>query len=359
MAGRASSRKGSTTRRGRSTSRRAASTTKRQEEAAASSSAASSTPNQGSASSPATSTPLSLSSGSQPPSPSSCIAGPLPSPRCASCQALLPTPCPVGSAAESALATLCEGCRVKISPNISPGLCMFFLVLLYAGVCAAIRPNHILPATVACAFLSLFGFFLTYRVIPSIAMRLRIHGLCGRDLNKLPVTQAGATDNDAQQIDLQGNDILLQKIPDMATGPVSSYGKNGRPLIPEAAGLAPAVVFILISILCQLIFTKEHTKLLEYNAGLFSVCLMTFLGFADDVLNVSWRFKMGLPLVAFLPLLLAYSGSTTIVVPSILRSYLPGVILVDLGYAYHLYMAALTVFCTNSINIYAGMPFGG
>ena len=96
---------------------------------------------------------------------------------------------------------------------------------------------------------------------------------------------------------------------------------------------------------------------------------MTLLGFADDVLDLKWRYKLVLPLIASLPLLVNYSGKTTVVLPRILSplvgfiaSFLGGGIvpsasgrLVDLGAAYYVYMALLSIFCTNAINIYAGI----
>lgn len=152
--------------------------------------------------------------------------------------------------------------------------------------------------------------------------------------------------------------------------------------------------------------------LVDYNAALASVCFMLFLGFADDVLDVPWRVKLALPTLAALPLLVAYSGGTSVVVPrpgrwalgaigealgrglaaasealagakttlppslasspilaalasfvapsgsplaslaAWLRDLPPAV---DVGALYHLYLLALVVFCTNSINILAGV----
>lgn len=104
---------------------------------------------------------------------------------------------------------------------------------------------------------------------------------------------------------------------------------------------------------------------------------MLFLGFTDDVLDWPWRYKLLLPTVATLPLLCCYTGSTYIVVPIQLRSllmrgnemtsigklasYLITVdqqaqgSLIDLGIIYFVYMGMLAVFCTNAINIYAGI----
>lgn len=104
---------------------------------------------------------------------------------------------------------------------------------------------------------------------------------------------------------------------------------------------------------------------------------MLFLGFTDDVLEWPWRYKLFLPSVASLPLLCCYEGSRSVVVPIPLRSYLMndgkltllGEILcrfvvvdvnadgsiVNLGMFYLVYMGLLAVFCTNAINIHAGI----
>lgn len=85
---------------------------------------------------------------------------------------------------------------------------------------------------------------------------------------------------------------------------------------------------------------------------------MSFLGFVDDVLDLRWRYKMILPLFAGIPLIVAYRGPTTILVPGFVQTALGVPHLVDLGLAYHIYMMLLAIFCSNSINIYAGtVPF--
>lgn len=54
---------------------------------------------------------------------------------------------------------------------------------------------------------------------------------------------------------------------------------------------------------------------MEYNAALHSIGFMIFLGFVDDVVDLPWRYKLILPTIASLPLVVAYSGSTYIAVP--------------------------------------------
>lgn len=83
---------------------------------------------------------------------------------------------------------------------------------------------------------------------------------------------------------------------------------------------------------------------------------MIFLGFADDVLDLRWRDKLFLPSIASMPLLMVYFAtfnSTTIIIPYPLRPYLGYA--VNLGILYYVYMGMLAVFCTNAINIYAGI----
>ncbi|KAI8014914.1 UDP-N-acetylglucosamine--dolichyl-phosphate N-acetylglucosaminephosphotransferase [Camellia lanceoleosa] len=70
--------------------------------------------------------------------------------------------------------------------------------------------------------------------------------------------------------------------------------------------------------------------LVEYNAALASICFMILLGFVDDVLDVPWRVKLLLPSIAALPLLMAYAGHPTIVIPKPLIPYL-GLEVLDLA----------------------------
>eukprot|EP00898_Chlorokybus_atmophyticus_P003962 jgi/Chlat1/4567/Chrsp29S04470 len=101
-------------------------------------------------------------------------------------------------------------------------------------------------------------------------------------------------------------------------------------------------------------FSSDSTWLVQYNAALASICFMLFLGFVDDVLDIPWRYKLLLPAVAALPLLVSYSGSTAISIPKPLRDII-GHDLIQLGWMYKLYMALWAVFCSNAVNILAGV----
>lgn len=165
---------------------------------------------------------------------------------------------------------------------------------------------------------------------------------------------------------------------------LSRAGISGRDIgkgdagsqIPEAAGIVPGAIFLISSIFCM-VTAGDTDALTDTNSALLSICFMLFLGFTDDVLDWPWRYKLLLPSVATLPLLCCYGGSTSILVPVQLRGYLmsggqltklgelitmaatvdtaaDGAI-VNLGAFYLLYMGLLAVFCTNAINIYAGI----
>ncbi|KAI9160897.1 hypothetical protein LWI28_012570 [Acer negundo] len=168
------------------------------------------------------------------------------------------------------------------------------------------------------AGLSLAGFFLTQKIIPVASRYVLRRNLFGFDINKKGTPQ-------------------------------------GTVKVPESLGIVVGLVFLVLAILFQYFnFTADSIWLVEYNAALSSICFMILLGFVDDVLDVPWRVKLLLPSIAALPLLMAYAGHTTIIIPKPLIPYV-GLEVWDLGWMYKLYMGLLAVFCTNSINIHAGL----
>ena len=100
-----------------------------------------------------------------------------------------------------------------------------------------------------------------------------------------------------------------------------------------------------------LAFTTE--RLIEYNAGLLAITMVVLLGFVDDVIDLKWRHKFIVPTVASFPLLMAYRGPLSVVVPKAFRVFFGNSLY--LGLFYHIYMGNLAIFCTNAINIYAGI----
>ncbi|KAF6728885.1 UDP-N-acetylglucosamine--dolichyl-phosphate N-acetylglucosaminephosphotransferase [Oryzias melastigma] len=137
--------------------------------------------------------------------------------------------------------------------------------------------------------------------------------------------------------------------------------------VPESQGVISGTVFLIV-LFCFIpvpflsCFVGDqclgfpHDEFVQLIGALLAICCMIFLGFADDVLNLRWRHKLLLPTMASLPLLMVYFtnfGNTVIVVPKPFR-VLFGLHL-DLGILYYVYMGMLAVFCTNAINILAGI----
>ncbi|KAK6642171.1 hypothetical protein RUM44_013894 [Polyplax serrata] len=135
--------------------------------------------------------------------------------------------------------------------------------------------------------------------------------------------------------------------------------------VPEAIGVVAGCIYLIFMFLfipvpfsdAFMIDQKfPHNEFVEMIAALLSICCMLLLGFADDVLDLRWRHKLLLPTIASLPLLMVYYvnfNSTTVIIPRVLRPLIG--YSVDLGFLYYLYMGMLAVFCTNAINILAGV----
>ncbi|RCH83119.1 UDP-N-acetylglucosamine--dolichyl-phosphate N-acetylglucosaminephosphotransferase [Rhizopus stolonifer] len=146
--------------------------------------------------------------------------------------------------------------------------------------------------------------------------------------------------------------------------------KAGKPIIPETMGLPTAITYLITLFLfmpfpfinwlqdtnSEALDTFPYNKLGEVLSAILAIQSMVLLGFADDVLDVRWRYKVWFPALAGVPLLMFYytnKGGTTIMMPIQLESYLGKN--VDLGVLYYVYMVMVIIFCTHSINILAGI----
>lgn len=172
---------------------------------------------------------------------------------------------------------------------------------------------------------SVCGYFVTYKVIPKFGDMLIRANLYGVDLCK-PTKEK----------------------------------------IPESTGVICGSIFLMVLFLFIPVpfrhhlaadkTTFPHDQFVELITALLSICCMLLLGFADDVLDLKWRHKLLLPTAASLPLLMVYYVTydlTTIIIPKPLRPLL-GYDL-NLGFLYYVYMGMVAVFCTNAINILAGI----
>ncbi|KAJ3044133.1 hypothetical protein HDV00_003237 [Rhizophlyctis rosea] len=146
--------------------------------------------------------------------------------------------------------------------------------------------------------------------------------------------------------------------------------KDDRPILPESMGVVVGVVyFIGMFLFIPVPFISwfhgmseagldfPYHKFAQFLGGMLALFSMLFLGFADDVLDIRWRVKIWFPLIASLPLLMVYAvtyGGTDILIPLPLRGLFSSKIL-HLGIFYYGYMAALTIFATNAVNIVAGI----
>lgn len=141
-----------------------------------------------------------------------------------------------------------------------------------------------------------------------------------------------------------------------------------------------------------------HNKLSEFLSGLLSLQSITLLGLFDDLFDIRWRHKFFMPAIACVPLLIVYYvdfSVTSVVVPTFIQhkvwygpqmlsilnwtirqgnhvvTYLTGLsfstlvtdysvttsdpLLLDLGIFYYAYMASISIFSPNAINILAGI----
>ena len=152
----------------------------------------------------------------------------------------------------------------------------------------------------------------------------------------------------------------------------SDTSPDNIPKVPEAQGVITACIFLITTISWIPFIANsdgvnmnmkpgelsslDTIQLLQLFAALLCICSMTLLGFADDILDLKWRHKLLLPAIASLPLLVVYSitsNRTEVVIPLILRPWIGSTI--DLGVCYYIYMGMLAIFCTNAINILAGI----
>lgn len=182
-------------------------------------------------------------------------------------------------------------------------------------------------------------YWTVYKLTPTFAIRLKLKGLSGTDINKQP-------SNVSEGLREANQDTIAR-------------AKVSLPQIPEALGVVPGFLYLIGGVICYLGISHSDSSALQYISGLLCVTFITFLGFVDDVLDLRWRYKVILPLFAAIPLIIIYQGPTNIIFPSFLKPLVPfkfdEVIVFELGVLYNVYMACLIIFCSNAINIYAGL----
>lgn len=136
--------------------------------------------------------------------------------------------------------------------------------------------------------------------------------------------------------------------------------QRGTPLfdnpLPECLGLGVAVVY-LCHVICMFGFYQmtDGGFVEGWLTPVFAYVLSgVFLGFADDVLELRWRDKLVFPFFFSILLIVKYQGATAVALPKFLQALLPFPT-IELGPVFFIYLICLSIFCFNSINIYAGI----
>lgn len=131
--------------------------------------------------------------------------------------------------------------------------------------------------------------------------------------------------------------------------------KAGEKEIPECVGFAAAVAFGMIGMGATLVLRMySSAENLTTHIAIFTTIFGTILlGFADDMLDLPWRYKLLFPFFIVLPLVCVYTGITHVEVIWPFSAIIGERI--ELGYVYLLYVTLLGIYQTNTINIYAGI----
>lgn len=181
------------------------------------------------------------------------------------------------------------------------------------------------------ALVVLISYVVARAAIPKVMLSLFERGLYGIDLNKTTPEQRAE----------------FRKMKQAGTF-TDEFKKK---VVPESLGIVVGGIYLCAAVVLVILVGSPIEKT---NAALTSIAVMLLLGFVDDVLDVRWRYKIILSFFGVLPLIMSYDGSVSIMVPIPLREYV-GQVTVYLGGFYLLYIALFCVFCTNSINILAGI----
>ncbi|EAN79997.1 UDP-N-acetylglucosamine-dolichyl-phosphate N-acetylglucosaminephosphotransferase, putative [Trypanosoma equiperdum] len=184
---------------------------------------------------------------------------------------------------------------------------------------------------VAVLISGIVAYFATVRFVQGARIKLIQRRLCGIDINKTTPEQR-------------------KKI---ASKPYDELDEGEKRLVvPESFGiLAGAVYLSAVLITTSVAFGGVSRQL---DGSVTSIAVMLLLGFVDDVLDLRWRYKILLSAIGTIPLVMTFKGSLEVIVPRLLAPYL-GSPTLYLGVFYLVGLSLLCIFCTNSINILAGV----
>lgn len=204
------------------------------------------------------------------------------------------------------------------------------------------------------------AFVATKHYIPRAARTLFSRNLYGIDINKTTPEQRKAF----------GEQRRAGSVDD------KEFQKKA---VPEALGILAGAVYLSVVMLLVLVLGVDVASM---TGPLTTITVMLLLGFVDDVLDLRWRHKIFLSAIGSLPLIMTYDGSLSVLIPTTVTRLIiggpeivkeplalqwlqqygvlaygreSGYLVLYLGRLYLLYLSMLCIFCTNSINILAGV----
>ncbi|QLJ53325.1 MAG: Undecaprenyl-phosphate alpha-N-acetylglucosaminyl 1-phosphate transferase [Candidatus Fermentimicrarchaeum limneticum] len=175
-----------------------------------------------------------------------------------------------------------------------------------------------IPFFAACAIIFLISFLLVYLVTPRAARKMKERGLTARDVNKAD-----------------------------------------RPLIPNLGGIVMLMGFSIALLLSLQLHSKDINH--EYMlAAVCSITLIAVMGLLDDILGLSDKYRVILPLFAAIPLMVTKAGVTTMNLVFFTVNFDLGVYAVPLLGVVNINLYSLllipigVIACSNLVNLLAG-----
>jgi UDP-N-acetylglucosamine--dolichyl-phosphate N-acetylglucosaminephosphotransferase len=170
----------------------------------------------------------------------------------------------------------------------------------------------------ACAIIFLLSFLVVYIITPKAARKMKEQGITARDVNK-----------------------------------------TERPLIPKIGGVVMLFGFAL-SILLSLQLYSAGVNTVYMLAAVCSIVLIAVMGLLDDILEIPDKYRVVLPLVAAIPLMVTKAGTTTMNLIFLTVNFNLGVYTLPLIGAIDVNLYSLllvpigVVACSNLVNLLAG-----
>ncbi|KAF2763057.1 hypothetical protein EJ05DRAFT_459886 [Pseudovirgaria hyperparasitica] len=234
---------------------------------------------------------------------------------------------------------------VSTSLSRTETLSLFSLSAACVGIIANTFQGDGEPLIASIAF-SGIAYASTYALIRWLGDVFMRAGLKGRDMSKTRTDEIPETMGAVCAVVYLLIIIVFIPFPFYKDIVMATSGGGNRDLVLEVQHVETG----------RLLHRFPHSKLSSYLSAILSIQSVVLLGVGDDLFDIRWRHKLFIPAFAAIPMLIVYFvdfGVTQIVIPTPLRSYFGA--LFDLGWLYYAYMAAISIFCPNSINIFAGI----